>query len=136
MFFICLNSDHLAKMCKRWCKSSNKCRTCNGKHHISVYTFEKRDDSAKTKYQNDTKETATNFSSNKNSILSQTASSVISSLNNSERKNTLLLLDAGSQRSYISEKLQNELNLPTLRKEPLFVKTFGNSNSVREWYIN
>ena len=32
MCFICFNSDHLAKMCK----SSYKCRKCNGKHHISI----------------------------------------------------------------------------------------------------
>ena len=65
----------------------------------------------------------------KNPILLQTASAVVSNLNCSERKNTLLLLDSGSQRSYISEKLRNELNLPTLRRERLLVKTFGNSNS-------
>ena len=59
----------------------------------------------------------------------QTASAVVSSLNSLERKNTLILLNSGSQRSYISEKLRNELNLPTLRRERLFIKTFGNSNS-------
>ena len=123
--FICFNSEHLAKMCK----SSYKCRKCNGKHHISICTFEKRDDSAKTESQNDTEETTTNFSNNKNTILLQTSSAVVSNLNSSERKTTLLLLDSGSQRSYISEKLRNELNLPTLRRERLFIKTFGNSNS-------
>ena len=83
----------------------------------------------KAKSQIDTEETTTNFSNNKNTILLQTASAVVSNLNSSERKNTLLLLDSGSQRSYISEKLRNELNLPTLRRERLFIKTFGNSNS-------
>ena len=75
----------------------------------------------KTESQNDTEGTTTNFL--------QTASAVVSNLNSSERKNTLLLLDSGSQRSYISEKLRNELNLPTLRRERLFIKTFGNTNS-------
>ena len=50
MCFICFNSDHLPKMCK----SSYKCRKCKGKHHISIYTFEKRDESVKTESQNDT----------------------------------------------------------------------------------
>ena len=122
--FICFNSEHLAKMCK----SSYKCRKCNGKHHISICTFEKRDDSAKTESQNDTEETTTNFSNNKNTILLQTSSAVVSNLNSSERKNTLFLLHSGSQRSHISEKLRNELNLPTLRRKRLFIKTFGNSN--------
>ena len=83
----------------------------------------------KTESQNDTKETTTNFSNNKNTILLQTASTVVSNLNSSELKNTFLLLDSGSQRSYTSEKLRNELNLPTLRRERLFIKTFRNSNS-------
>ena len=124
--FICFNSEHLAKMCK----SSYKCRKYNGKHHISICTFEKRDDSAKTESQNDTEETITNFSNNKNTILLQTSSAVVSNLNSSERKTTLLLLDSGSQRSYILEKLRNELNLPTLRRERLFIKTFGKCKGV------
>ena len=111
--FICFNSEHLAKMCK----SSYKCRKCNGKHHISICTFEKRDDSVKTESQNDTEETSTNFSNNKNTILLQTASAVVSNLNSSEQKNTVLFLDSGSQRSYILEKLRDELKLPTLRRE-------------------
>ena len=111
------------------CKPSCKCRTCNGNHHISICTFEKRDDSVKTENQNDTEETTTNFSNNKNEILLDTASSIVSYLNSSERKNTLLLLDSGSQSSNISEKLRNELNLPTLKRGRLFIKTFRYSNS-------
>ena len=75
----------------------------------------------KAESQNDTEGTTTNFL--------QTASAVVSNLNNSERKNTLLLLDSGNQWSYISEKLRNELNLPILGRERLFIKTFRNSNS-------
>ena len=62
----------------------------------------------------------------------QTSSAVVSNLNSSERKTTLLLLDSRSQRSYISEKLRNELNLPPLRRKRLFIKTFGNTNSKRK----
>ena len=123
--FICFNSEHLAKMCK----SSYKCWKCNGKHHISICTFQKRDNSAKTESQNDNEETITNFSNNKNTILLQSSSCVVSNLNRSEQNTILLLLDSGSQQSYISEKLKNELDLPTVRREPLFVKTFGNTNS-------
>ena len=83
----------------------------------------------KTESQDDTEETTNNFSNNKNTILLRTSSTVVSNLNSSERKNTLLLLDSRSQRSYISEKLRNELSLPSLRRERLFIKTFGKSNS-------
>ena len=63
--FICFNSEYLAKMYK----SSYKCRNCNGKHHISICIFEKRDDSVKTESQNDTGETIANFSNNENTML-------------------------------------------------------------------
>ena len=61
MCLICFNSDHLAKMCQ----SSYKCRKCNGKHHISICTFEKRDESVKTESQNDTKRPQLTFQTTK-----------------------------------------------------------------------
>ena len=89
-------------------------------------TFEKRDELVKTESKNETEETKTNFS-NKNTILLQTAVAVVSNLNSPERKNTFLLLATGTQWSYISENFKNELNLPTLRRDRLFIKTFGNA---------
>ena len=38
-------------------------------------------------------------------------------------------MDSGSQRSCRSERLRNQLNLPKLRKERLFIVSLGNSNS-------
>lgn len=38
-------------------------------------------------------------------------------------------MDSGSQRSCRSERLRNQLNLPKLRKERLFIISLGNSNS-------
>ena len=78
LFFICFNLDHLAKNCK----SSYRCGKCNGKHHISICTFEERGDSMKAESQNDTD----NFLNNINIILLQTTSAVVSNLNSSERK--------------------------------------------------
>ena len=92
MCFICFNSGHLAKMCK----SSYKCRKCNGKHDISICTFEKTDESVKTESQNDTEDTTTNFSNNKNTIFLQTVSTVVSNLKSSERKNTLFYWIVGA----------------------------------------
>ena len=40
-----------------------------------------------------------------------------------------LLLDRGSQRSFISTELRDKLNLPTIRKESVMVKTFGTEQS-------
>ena len=41
--------------------------------------------------------------------------------------NTHLLFDSGSQRSYISKTLREELKLPTIRTEILKIKVFGNN---------
>ena len=122
--FICFSSEHLANSCK----SSYKCHKCNqGRHHISICTFEKKDDSTDGTEQNDGV-TATNISTNKNNILLQTATVVVSNLNNSEKKTVNLLFDNGSQRTYITSELRNRLKLPKIRTERLFVKVFGNKN--------
>ena len=39
------------------------------------------------------------------------------------------MFDTGSQRSYIANKSQHRLNLPTIRTEKLVIQTFGNSDS-------
>ena len=51
----------------------------------------------------------------------------MSNINNSETLTTNLMLETGSQRSYISSEL-HKLNLPKLRTEQLLIKTFGNTN--------
>ena len=122
--FICFKSDHLASSCN----SKYKCHKCNGKHHISICTFEKGDDSLDQNNGQPDGATATNFSSNRNNILLQTATAVVSNINNSETLTTNLILDSGSQRSYTSPELRHKLNLPKLRTERLLIKTFGNTN--------
>ena len=84
--FICFKSDHLVNSCN----SKYKCRKCNGKHHISICTFEKRDDSSDQNNGQPDGATATNFSNSRNNILLQTATGVVSNTNNSEKITTNL----------------------------------------------
>ena len=72
--------------------------------------------------------TATNFSNSRNNILLQTATAIVSNTSNSETLTTNLMIDSGSQRSYISSELRHKLNLPKFRTEQLLIKTFGNTN--------
>ena len=58
--------------------------------------------------------TATNFSNNRNNVLQQNATAVVPNINNSETLTTNLMLDIGSQRSYISFELRHKLNLQKL----------------------
>ena len=122
--FICFKSDHFASSCN----SKYECHKCNGKHHIRICTFEKSDDSSDQNNGQPDGATVTNFFNNRNNIILQTASAVVSNINNSETLTTHLMLDSGSQKSYILSELRRKLNLPKLRKKPLLIKTSGNKN--------
>ena len=76
--------------------------------------------------------------SNNNSVLLQTAQAFISRPDNQETgKYTQVIFDSCSQqRSYITSKTPEQLNLPTVGKETLLIKTFvDNSASVKEFDI-
>ena len=89
-------------------------------------------------HQNDS--TLNNFSSNQNNVLLQTPYVEASDLELKNRHFLNALFDSGSQRTYISSDLGDKLGLKTLRKERIFIKTFGNKNSnalsvdVVPWY--
>ena len=57
-------------------------------------------------------------------------------MTNDEQTHTIrtrVLLDLGSQKSYCTLQVKEALNLPTLKKEWLMIKTFGNANpTLRE----
>ena len=61
--------------------------------------------------------TATNISNNRNNILLQTATAIVSNIHNLETLTTNLILDSRSQRSYISSQLRHKLNLPKLHDD-------------------
>ena len=62
-------------------------------------------------------------------MLLQSARAVIMNPNDSSTGvNTRVVFDNCSQRSYISERLKNVLNLPTVRTDQLIVKTFGSQS--------
>ena len=69
--------------------------------------------------------------SNNNSVLLQTAQAFISRPDNQETgKYTQVIFDSCShQRSYITCKTREQLNLPTVGKETLLIKTFGNNSA-------
>ena len=70
-------------------------------------------------------------SSNKGTaVLLQTSRTKLSSPINAEvSADVQLLLDVGSQKSYITHKLSENLALPILRKEKILIKTFGDERA-------
>ena len=125
--FICFKLDDLASSFNPKYKRPK----CNGKLHIRICTFDKSDEYSDQNNDQPNCVTATNFSNNRNNILVQTASGVVSNINNSEKLTTNLMLDNGSQRSYISFELRHKLHFPKIRTEGLLTKTLGNTNSKR-----
>ena len=67
-------------------------------------------------------------------LLLQTAQAFVCRPDDQEfRLNTPVIFVSCSQRSYITSKTREQLNLPTIGKETLLIKTFGdNSASVKE----
>jgi hypothetical protein len=63
------------------------------------------------------------------SVLMQTATTEVKKPGGEVSMKTRLLLDCGSQRTYITESLANKLGLKTDRVEELNVVTFGNAQS-------
>ena len=68
------------------------------------------------------------FSSNKNTVLLQTALATATNISGKLHSETLLLFDSGSQRTYISTELREKLELPTVTQERILIKTFGQSD--------
>ena len=77
--------------------------------------------------------THTYYISAQNSVLLQTAKVIASSPDGKHGGITIrVLLDTGCQRTYVSSRLRQALNLPSLKKECLLIKTFGNNSEQIE----
>ena len=128
--FLCLWKHHLSKNCR----SSMRCSNCQGRHHITICNkgqgAAQQVQPTRTPCNQTTKrgETAavSMYVSAKTSVLLQTARVLVY---NPDRARPVMvtraILDSGSQRSYISHKLREELSLKTEQKENLLIKTFG-----------
>lgn len=142
--FNCLARGHLS----RQCRSSGRCFKCKGKHHTSV--CEGRDQAPPSVNQtppsaNQTlpsqqtstlspdappfSATSNNFCAGSvNSVLLQTAKARIYNVSAPHRSAELrLLLDSGSQRSYLSERARRRLELQPVGEQQLAIATFGSS---------
>ena len=138
--FICLDNGHIA----RNCTSEYVYKKCKrGKHHVSICEADaagKHNENDKIEEGSDTTDkdrssfTGHTGCENKG-ILLQTALPHICSADTTEIKyHRSILSDSGSQRSYISAKARNSLQLKTLRTEKVVIKTFGKGNDSEVQY--
>ena len=62
----------------------------------------------------------------KNTVLLRTAKATVYNPGNSHRKMTIgIILDGASQRSYVTERIREALNLPVVHSESLTINPFG-----------
>ena len=139
--FVCLRPGHVS----RNCRSSSQCGNCNGRHHTSICLK-----CNSTKPPIDTQHTPKRMDTNSKSldpktipfqpsstamtcnvgrgdiVLLQTACTVAFNVNEPERRVVVhILLDSGSQCSYITHKTCNRLGLSSLGTKSMSIMTFG-----------
>ena len=129
--YVCLRKDHLS----RECKSNVKCFTCGGRHHVSICernppkTENKTEQRDKTRPEDQSRpdhSQVTMFISSVTPILLQTAQAIIYKTGSAEQGvKARIILDSESQRSYIPNRLKDELSLPVECQETMLIRHLG-----------
>ena len=111
------------------------------KHHTTVCTFVRRNEnSGEGESSNGTTSQNVDNTSlvslcKQNSDLLLTARGRVTSIDDKTTKNSRLLFDIGSQLSYISPNAREELKLPTIGKQNVAIKTFGNAKMPKKFDV-
>ena len=144
--FVCLRRGHLA----RQCQSKTRCPHCHGRHHGSICqkgspVSQPREGQPKPVQQQPVPPTNSNptgmnptasvfkpptstalCTSSNQAILLQTAQTTVCNPNEPQlAKHVRLILDGGSQRSYITEELKKALHLRPTGEQSMRIMTFG-----------
>ena len=131
--FICLKRSHIAKDCD----SKRGCLHCGQRHHPSVCMASRTpvsDNSVASETQPPTQGSErpsaaiSMYVDSKTSILLQTCIALASNPNPAHsqvKRQVRLILDSGSQKTYITRQLKDTLGLEPVTREKLCIKTFG-----------
>ena len=121
--FLCLKPNHKSKDCDK----KKTCFYCKGFHNSAICAQRstkpklEKDDSP-----NEFTKTCHVKENIKSTILLQTAETIIENPVTSKQVKIKMLFDSGSQRTYISNRIKNFLNLKPESTEQVDVSTFGN----------
>lgn len=136
--YTCLRKHHLSKDCR----SNISCKNCRGRHHVSICsrhaTQDSNDPPQQTPPSSGSSPQDSNMPRTTNSLYVGTQTPVLLQtaqlqLFNPSSKGPYAvaraIMDGGSQRTYVTCRLRDELSLPTVRTESLMIKTFRNAES-------
>lgn len=134
--YICLKSTHQASGCPQRVKCYY-CRQWN-RHHRSLcpkqFEAVHRETSSLAEelpQHNDVVNTENSLISSGEMVLMQTAKTDVKNPENGIKQNARILLDSGSQRTYITESLAKRLNLKLGDKDEFMLVTFGSEKPKR-----
>lgn len=131
----------------RDCRPRSSCSKCNGRHHTSICPrgVPTENSSVTTDLTKVSKAptlsttsasqgTTTNLHVGAQSpVLLQTAKVQLLNLHGDHKNPPIIaraVLDTGSQRTYVTQRVAHSLNLAKLRKESLFIKTFASTSTT------
>ncbi|XP_053947719.1 uncharacterized protein LOC128856441 [Anastrepha ludens] len=133
--FRCTNRNHNSKYCNaQWVK----CDRCSGRHISTMCERQQRSDKERNEKQ--PKKAITNAADattlnaielKETGIFLQTAKAIISEVNSGHSVMSRIIMDNGSQRTYISEKLAEVLKLPTCGFENVQIIAFGDKKAKK-----
>ena len=118
------------------CTSSRRCRNCNRRHHQSIcdaqenvppQTSPTTNNDASNQGDQNVETTRNNTTRSRIEILLQTAKAYASDVNG-QAVPVRVMLDGGSQRSYITNNLKTRLGLKPIRVETIHLNTFGSDS--------
>ncbi|XP_011408081.1 PREDICTED: uncharacterized protein LOC105315219 [Amphimedon queenslandica] len=144
--FVCLKRGHVSVACR----SSIKCSKCGNRHHISICPRNDSDKHAQQPLEGkssgtssglnpearefNTQSTATCLAENtalltgNETIMLQTAQATVYNIREPEhRARVRIILDSGSQRSYVTDRVKTALRLASKGKRTMSIATFGSA---------
>ena len=112
------------------CRTSCKCYNCRGKnHHTSICenttNIDDKKDSIDINEENEEK--VAMVIDAKTHVLLQTADCIISNPRETKELKIKVLLDPGSQKTYLSDAVKDYLKLDAIAKQNVVIKTFGST---------
>ena len=124
--FVCLKKGHRANSCN----SNRRCRKCNNKHHQSIClkkqeSTSEKDEATKSANGSETVTATAKVDSRKQTVLLQTARANVFGEKQENKVMARILLDNGSQRTYITDELKNKLQLTEENTQEINLNTFG-----------
>ena len=147
--FSCLRRGHLS----RNCRTTSRCQQCHGKHHTSICSGSTNRGEpasgaaavpppATESTTSNLKPSAPEYTPTKHSshastlcvnvgkpILLQTASAVVFNPCDSTSSKLRIMMDSGSQRSYLTQRARDTLHLQTVARQRLAIAAFGSERA-------